>query len=332
MTSSNFFIFIKDFINEKLKTCNSYQLYNTFLKNYDDKSNLLIGATNSDNNDYARFINSKYSIFIDVSDYIPEREYKMFCIKLSDFKGFDKPIFNNIHFDLNVSYFCSINQYINLTFNLKKNCSMVFELINRINRNLYIINDDNMYINIITRRSINEKQFIKEYNIHNINHETKIIQINFDPDKYPILSGEYSLSVKKQKFEVDELYYIQYEVDELYFFNSYAIWASNRFPRSFRATLKSYTYMNYTYPVDIRQNITESNNLVHTYYNEIDYVCNNLMNKREKDIYLSVKNLTDSQIEYLLNKKQNPSYTEEQKNKIKSIFKKVHYFLEITRI
>ena len=242
----------------------------------------------------------------------------MYCIKLNDFKGFgNNPFFNSIHFDLGVSYFCNIDQYKNLIFNLKKNCSMVFELVNRINRNMYFISNDR-YINLITVRSLVEREFMEEYNIHNINHETKIIQINFDPKKYPILSGEYSLSVK----ECD----IRYKVDELYFFNSYATWFSNIDPSRFRAIVKSYTYMNYTYPVDIRQNITESNNLVETWYDEINFVCNNLMNKREKDIYLSVKNLTDIHIKHLLDRKIDPPYTEDEKTHIKNIFKTEHFF------
>ena len=148
-----------------IQILNSYQLYNTLLKDHDNESNLLIGATNSNDNDYARFKNSKYSIFIDTSDYIPEREHEMYCIKLSDFKGFGiYPVFNNIHFDVGVSYFCYIHQYINLTFNLKKNCSMVFELVNHQNINIYLISDGR-YINIFTRNSINERQFIEEYNI-----------------------------------------------------------------------------------------------------------------------------------------------------------------------
>ena len=84
MTSSNFFIFIKDFINEKLKTCNSYQLYNTFLKNYDDKSNLLIGATNSDNNDYAsleQLIASNVRSIIAIGE-DKEKIFDMYCSKI----------------------------------------------------------------------------------------------------------------------------------------------------------------------------------------------------------------------------------------------------------
>jgi hypothetical protein len=314
------FINLQEVIIEKLQILNSYQLYNSLLIAYDNELNLLIGATNSDNNDYARFKNSKYSLFIDTADYILEREHKMYCLKLSDFKGFHNYIlFNSIHFDLGVSYFCYIDQYINLIYNLKRNSSMVFELVNQRNLNIYMISGDK-YINIITSNSINEEQFIEKYNIYNINHVTKIIQINYDPIKYPKLSGEYSLSVRK------------YKVDELYFFNSYATWFSNRHPGEFRAIVKSYTYMNYTYPVDIRQNITESNNLVETWYDEVNDVCNNLMNKREKDRYLSVKNLTDSHIKYLLDRKTNPSYTEDEKTDIKNIFKTVHYFLEITRL
>ena len=316
------FISLQEVIIEKLQILNSCQLYNSLLIAYDNELNLLIGATNSDNNDYARFKNSKYSLFIDTEDYILEREHEMYCLKLSNFKGFGTyPIFNSIHFDSGVSSFCYIDQYINLIYNLKRNSSMVFELVNRQNINIYLISDDR-YINVITRNSINEEQFIEKYNIFNINHINKIIQINYDPIKYPKLSGEYSLRVTANN--------IQYKVDELYFFNSYSTWFSNR--QGFRAIVKSYTYMNYTYPVDIRQNITESNNLVETWYDEINDVCNNLMNKREKDRYLSVKNLTDNHIKYLLDKKINPPYTEDEKTRIKKIFNTVHYFLEITRL
>lgn len=323
MKGGNPFICYQETIIKELKVTNSYILYNANLKKFDNESNLLIGATNSNDNDYARFKNSKYSIFIDTSNYILEREHEMYCIKLIDFKGFGKPFLNSIHFDLGVSYFCNIDQYINLIYNLKKNCSMVFELVNHINRNMYYISNDR-YKNLITSITLDEREFMEEYNIHNINHETKIIQINFDPKKYPILSGEYSLSVK----ECD----IRYKVDELYFFNSYATWFSNIDPCRFRAIVKSYNYMNYTYPVDIRQNITESNNLVETWYNEIDFVCNNLMNKHEKDTYLLVKNLTDIHINDLLDRKINPSYTEDEKTHIKNIFETEHYFLEITSL
>jgi hypothetical protein len=319
------FISLQEIIIEQLQVINSYQLYNTLLKDYDNESNLLIGATNSNDNDYARFRKSKYSIFIDRLDYIPEREHEMYCIKLSDFKSFgNHQMFNNIHFDVGVSYLCYIDQYINLIYNLKRNSSMVFKLVNRQNINIYLISDDR-YINVITRNSINEEQFIEKYNIFNINHVTKIIQINYDPIKYPKLSGEYSLSVT-------EIGGVKYKVDELYFFNSYATWFSNRHPGEFRAIVKSYTYMNYTYPVDIRQNITGSNNLIETWYDEVNDVYNNLMNTREKDIYLSVKNLTDSHIKYLLDRKTNPSYTEDEKTHIKNIFNRVHYFLEITHL
>ncbi len=49
---------------------------------------------------------------------------------------------------------------------------MVFELVNRINRNMYFISNDR-YQNLITSRTLDEREFIEEYNIHNINHETK---------------------------------------------------------------------------------------------------------------------------------------------------------------
>ena len=56
------------------------------------------------------------------------------------------------------------------------------------------------------------------------------------------------------------------------------------------------------------------------------------MNKHEKDRYLLDKNLTDIHINHLLDRKINPSYTEDEKTHIKNIFKNEHYFLEITSL
>ena len=125
----------QEYNDENIKLNNSFQILRDQIIHFPIGSingvnetplNILVGCTNSNNNDYSRFKNSDfYSLFIDLSideELEPIKQYNMYTIFFEDLitelDTIAPNIVSNIHFEMFVSYFCSTEKYLKIANHL----------------------------------------------------------------------------------------------------------------------------------------------------------------------------------------------------------------------
>jgi len=266
----------------------------------DGPFNVLVGCTNSDNNDYSRFINSNfYSLFIDSGISIPfegSRQYDMYTILYEDLidqlRNIPQNIVLNIHFDTEVSYFCPADQYFKIASHLLvPGGKIVFNYgINHSGINFHIYN-----------KSTNSFRSMS----HSINLSIKELQ-----DRYNVI-----IDTDKKEIIFDRMSYIRNNIDPQYnlsilyrnendqlvrfkniFGYKYIDYLRETYPE-FNFEKKIYTFKNYTYPVPIR--ILEDNGKILIFNTEVEFIFNEIMSYEERLEYIETKIITDDLINQL---------------------------------
>jgi hypothetical protein len=249
--------------------------------------NILVGATNSYDNDYFRFNDSNiYSLYIDTEvSKEPDRQYKMYTVNFNDISpnilSFPENSVNQIHFDTQVSYFCPIIYLHFAEHVLIKGGKIIFDLAQHGN-NTY------MYAGNMFRHhnGINSKDELEsKYNV------------TIDMDRRTILPRINQLGVYGNGNIDPQLFLkiVEYVDGKFIPFNKdpyrgYLQYCSEKY-QLLRFEEKTYTFSNYTYPVPIRT--INENFEINLFDETIDFIGNKVMSPDERRNYINNKIITD---------------------------------------
>jgi hypothetical protein len=259
--------------------------------------NILIGANNLDENDYKRFTNSPFSLFIDIMNLQGDKKeinytkkvykkqyymYTLFCNSIFDnmmvftrlFKKIGKFV-DNYYVDMMTAYFLPKDNYMNIIINtLKPGGKFIFEHTEH-TINSFSFKDGNI-TDILNNNTLTQED-LKYYQIDNNTHTTKIINTDIF-DKVEVLAP--SFPIKLLYKDGNDYKYYQ---DNLY--EAYSSYLAKKYPM-FNVELKTYTFSNFTYPVPININ----------YHKLIKFTFEHIMTPEEQDIYVKERTLSEDKI------------------------------------
>lgn len=258
--------------------------------------NILIGANNLDDNDYKRFTNSPFSLFIDImnlegkkkeKDYTEEvydKQYNMYTLFSNSifdnmmvftrlFKKIGKFV-DNYYVDMMTAYFLPKDDYMNIIIHtLKPGGKFIFE------HTEHTVNTCFFKNGVLV--DLNDNELAKEdliyYKINNETHTTEIINTDIF-DKSYILAP--SFPIKILNLDGNERNYYQ---DNLY--EAYSNYLAKKYP-IFNVELKTYTYSNFTYPVPININ----------YHKLIKFTFEKIMTPEEQALYITERTMSKDKI------------------------------------
>ena len=237
--------------------------------------NVLVGCTNSVDNDYYRFKNSNfYSLYIDSNHdtgFDSIKQYHMYTILYDDLidqiKNIPQNIVLNIHFDTGVSYSCPGDEYLKIASHiLVPGGKLIFNYGMQHAANIYFYD----HINNKFSNNIKKEDLEQMYNI----------QINIDSNT---IINYYNKNKLDPQFNVEIIYIYGNRRFINEFECNYIDYLREKYPK-FTFEEKTYTFRNYTYPVPIRKLI--DNDKINTYYEKINFIFNEIMNKEERLNYI----------------------------------------------
>jgi hypothetical protein len=258
--------------------------------------NILIGANNLDENDYKRFTNSPFSLFIDIMNLKGEKKEKDYTIEVYNkqydmYTLFSNSIFDNMmviiklfkkigkfvdnyYVDMMTAYFLPKDDYMNIIINtLKPGGKFIFE------HTEHTVNTCFFKNGVLV--DLNDNELAKEdliyYKIDNETHTTEIINTDIF-DKSYILAP--SFPIKILYHDGNDYKYYQ---DNLY--EAYSNYLAKKYPM-FNVELKTYTFCNFTYPVPININ----------YHKLIKFTFEVIMTPEEQALYITERTMSKDKI------------------------------------
>jgi hypothetical protein len=286
--------FYKYYIRDLSSLSNFVNLIKNHCPTLSRPLNILIGANNLNDSDYNRFINSSFSLFIDIMDLKGDKKEKDYSIEVYD-KQYDmytlfsnnmeeiREVFtrngkfvDNYYVDMMTSYFLPKDDYMELIINtLKPGGKFIFEHTEHYG---YIHFFENGVLVDDSGNPLNETNLNKYFNIDN---DAKEININNND----IFDKMYELA---PSFPIKILYYDHHEPkfykNNLY--EAYSNYLANKYPM-FNVELKTYKYSDYTYPIPI--------NIIHEPI--IKFTFEHIMTLEEKRIYVTERKISENKID-----------------------------------
>jgi hypothetical protein len=261
-----------------LELFNNNQISNHFVT---ESFNILVGATNSYDNDYIRFKDSNiYSLYIDTQvSREPDRQYKMYTVNFNDILpnilSFPENSVNQIHFDTGVSYFCPIIYLHFAEHVLIKGGKIIFDLAQHTSPFIFFHNGDFYYGNQL----ISKNQIEDDYNVsidienHSISPKINHHEVYGSGDINPqmIIIGDNN----------DTFYHDPYR--------GYLNFCSQKYSQ-LNFEEKTYTFSNYTYPVPIR--IINENLEINLFDETLSFIVNRVMTLDERRNYINNKTIS----------------------------------------
>lgn len=258
--------------------------------------NILIGANNLNENDYNKFTNSPFSLFIDImylqgkkkeQDYsieVYDKQYDMYTLFsnatynnmqmiINLFKKIGKFV-DNYYVDMMTAYFLSRNDYMKLIIHtLKPGGKFIFEHTEHTANTCFF--ENGVLVDLNGNKFTQED--LKYFKIDNDAHTTEIIDTDVF-DKMDVLAPSFPIKIlykdgNERKHYQDNLY------------EAYSNYLSKKYPM-FDVELKTYKYSNFTYPVPL--------NIMHEPL--IKFTYENIMTQEEKDTYVKERKMSEYKI------------------------------------
>ncbi len=315
-----------------------------------NRLNILIGAANVYNYDFERFKDSNYSLFIDdftinidkYKDLYKERLYDMFTISNSN-NDYETKLNNNFlsnRFsnkvnmfctDVNTAYFLNKDIYINLASKiLKPGGKFIFHHAEKLVRTHVF--EGNKLIYLLGRTYVSD-EYAKLFTIDTTNKTIKII----GDDNIKTIFTDLNLLAPSFPIKIMDRATQEYYEDNLY--EAYLRYFQLVFDKVFTSELKTFTYMNFTYPVP--------NSYKTTLRKFVHFIISRVMTEEERAEYLTTNTLTDRKLNELIGRVNNSKTLQTLTSEIKegyvfnaddfrtnviSQFKEIYYYYELTKI
>jgi hypothetical protein len=344
MNTNRFNIIYKRYMNSNL---NSYidnkttfeafiNIYHDSYMHTSDPYDMLIGAKNTDKNDYNRFgFGSDYTLFVDVFNiqtnnihpkyrekYIfqqqknitmsidPEKQYNMYTIFYEDmiknniYKIMNETI-QNIHFDTGVSYFAS-NGYLEIAEHmLVVGGKITWDLMQHMSYISLVYNDDD-------ENNFRNRTNGMRYNIDEVQILIGNNNVEIDMDNKTIIKKSNLLFENNKMCPQTYVTIYDEKNNNIPFKNNIYhdfIFHCNEKYKSLSFELKIYTYSDFNYPVPIRKiyiNENRQDYRIDVYNRAVNFMVNKIMTFEEKELYTTSKKLSNNEIMRLNNKIHEP--------------------------
>jgi hypothetical protein len=293
---------LSDFVKwyqSEIQNKNEYQIFLELLNQNQNQNqipndflvgpfNILVGATNSYDNDYFRFKDSNiYSLYINTKvSKEPDRQYKMYTVNFNDISpnilSFRENYVNQIHFDTQVSYFCPINYLHFAEHVLLPGGKIIFDLAQHGDYPYFY--DGNIFSNKIDKKKSKDELELEHNVIIDMDRRTILPSINY---LGVYANGYIDPQLRLTIVEYVDSKFIPFNKDP---YRGYLQYCSEKYSQ-LRFEEKTYTFSNYIYPVPIR---TVNENLEINLCNEtIDFIGNKVMTLDERRDYINNKIITD---------------------------------------
>jgi hypothetical protein len=285
--------FYKNYIKEDSPLSNFVNLIKNHRPTLSRPLNILIGANNLNESDYNRFINSPFSLFIDIMNLNNDKKEKDYSIEVYD-KQYDMYtlfsnnmeemtevftrngiLVDNYYVDMMTAYFLPKDDYMELIKNtLKPGGKFIFEHSEHYAYNYFFKNG--VLVDLQGKPLTEEK--LGYFNINNHTKEIEIINTNIFDD-FDELAPSFPIKINYK--DGHELKYYQYNLYE-----AYRNYLANKYPL-FNVELKTYKYSDYTYPIPI--------NIIHEPL--IIFTFEHIMTPDEKRIYVTGRKMSENKID-----------------------------------
>lgn len=259
--------------------------------------NILVGAKCANPVDYFRFRDSpNYSLYIDLfnqSDMItPDKQYFMYSI---DYKNVDENLermpsnmIESIHFDTGVSYFAPIN-YLRIADHLLiPGGKIIWDLLQHQATIFMYDNTTNKLRNPMSHKYFSQEQ------VDEINRDNNIF-IDFTEKKIVPAEGFFTNNTIAPQMPI-KIVYIDNTQDKPVFkeftnepYNGFIDFCNGMYP-NFIFEMKSFSFLDYTYPVPLR--ITNPELEIATFMEFVDFIVNKVMNFEERKNYVETKKIS----------------------------------------
>jgi hypothetical protein len=289
--------FYKYYVRDISPLINFYYLITKHNLTLSKPLNILIGANNVNENDYNKFTNSPFSLFIDImnlqgikkqEDYsieVYDKQYDMYTLfsnatyntmqmMINLFRKIGKFV-DNYYVDMMTAYFLPRNDYMKLIINtLKPGGKFIFE---HTEHQVNSFTFENGVLKGLNGSEFTPKYLKEHFKIDHDSHTTEIINTDVFNDN-DLLAPSFPIKIKY--IDGNE---IKYYKDNLY--TAYYDYLAKTYPM-FNVEFKTYTYSNYTYPVPL--NIIHEPIIIFTY--------KNIMTLEEQELYVKEKKISQDKI------------------------------------
>jgi hypothetical protein len=285
----------------------NYLLFKEEFEIYND-IDVMVGCTNTSEEDYKRFDNNNKYLFyidndIDKNEINTNRQYKMFTIDYKDIdERFPKNIISNINFDTGVSNFAP-NKYLDISEKILKPGGIItFDIIDHGGIVLMFKEPNKLYY-------INNNLCLSDDEIHQLEINMKII-IDFDNKKL-VPNGDYYKDCNMSP-QIQLVVYCDLNFSEKFkncSYDKYLNYCEMKYP-SMIFTEVSHSFLDYKYPTEMRI-INKTEYKIDMFNEVVNILVNEIMNLDERIKYIKTKKMSLEKIDELIERiKYNNKYNE----------------------